>query len=127
MLRAAAAAALLTLAHAALLGGGSTVQRPRRSGGGLQMNIFDQFTTNLKQLSDQRVARASHIMLKPADEDRSSAWESLKAWKEEIGSDDTTFAEYAKEHSVCSTKVKGGDLGFFTRGKLPRVSNEFDA
>lgn len=49
--------------------------------------------------------------------------QQLEAWKVEIGDDEAKFAEIARTHSVCPSRQKGGDLGFFTRGKMVK---EFD-
>ena len=50
--------------------------------------------------------------------------QQLEEWKAEIGNDAAKFADYASRGSVCPSKAKGGDLGFFTRGKMVK---EFDA
>merc|ERR1719240_2112090 len=71
-------------------------------------------------MTDFRVARASHILLKGYDE---STLQQLEAWKAEIGDDPDRFAEIASVHSLCPSRRKGGDLGYFTRGKMVR---EFD-
>ena len=68
-----------------------------------------------------RVARASHILLKGYDEETVA---QLEEWKAEVDNDPTKFASLASIHSLCPSRTKGGDLGFFTRGKMVR---EFDA
>ena len=68
-----------------------------------------------------RVARASHILLKGYDEETVA---QLEEWKAEVDNDPTKFASLASIHSLCPSRSKGGDLGFFTRGKMVR---EFDA
>ena len=67
-----------------------------------------------------RVARASHILLKGYDEGTVS---QLETWKAEIANDPDKFAEIASANSLCPSRRKGGDLGFFTRGKMV---NEID-
>lgn len=59
--------------------------------------------------------RAKHILV--AEEDKA------KEIKEEITSGAKTFDEAAKEYSTCPSKEKGGDLGFFGKG---RMVPEFD-
>ncbi len=53
--------------------------------------------------------KASHILVKK----RSEADGILK--EIQTGTD---FADLARKHSLCSSKNKGGSLGFFTRGKM---------
>ena len=83
------------------------------------MNLLDTLVNNLKQISDQRVGRASHIMLRPA----ADAETTLASWKAEIGTDEAAFRERAIESSQFRSAPRGGDLGFVTRGTL---SKEFD-
>jgi len=72
------------------------------------------------RLTDFRVARASHILLKGYDE---GTVQQMLSWKEEISDDPEKFAEVATQYSLCPSRRKGGDLGFFTRGKMVK---EFD-
>ena len=53
--------------------------------------------------------KASHILVKKRSQ-AASILSELQA-----GAD---FRELAKKHSICSSGKKGGDLGFFTRGKM---------
>jgi hypothetical protein len=90
-----------------------------------RMNFFDKVTNNLKQMSDQRVARLSHVMLRtdPAAlnvRTKGEAYELLSAWAEVIGDDEERFARCARERSECQSKDKGGDLGYKTRASLNR-------
>ena len=98
-----------------------------------RMSLFDTFVTNMKQMTDQRVARISHIMLRtdPAAlnvRTKGECYELLSGWKEVIcdASREGTMLERfeicAQERSECASKAKGGELGYFTRGK---VSKEF--
>ena len=70
--------------------------------------------------ADLRVARASHILLKGFDE---ATVAQMNAWKAEINNDPEKFSAIAQNSSLCPSRVKGGDLGFFTRGKMVK---EFD-
>ena len=98
-----------------------------------QLNFFE----NLKQLSDQRVASVSHVMLRTdpaacALRTKGEAYELLSAYKETIkeGSDEAEreerFRICAAERSECASKDKpaAGDLGFVTRGKLASTFDE---
>ena len=75
-------------------------------------------------------AKASHILLKVSSDASFEANEAkLSAWKAEI--EDAAyhfqvdrFAEKAKQHSDCPSASRGGNLGFFARGKMVP---EFDA
>ena len=69
------------------------------------------------RLTDYRVARASHILLKGYEP---QTVQQLEEWKQEIADDPDKFAEIASAHSLCPSRSKGGDLGFFTRGKMVR-------
>jgi len=53
--------------------------------------------------------KVSHILV----EKKSEAEKILKQLKE--GAD---FAELARKHSTCPSKKNGGNLGFFTRGRM---------
>jgi len=75
-------------------------------------------------------AKASHILLKVSDDAPYEVIEKkLSQWKAEI--EDAAyhfqidrFAEKAKQHSECPSGARGGNLGFFPRGKMV---DEFDA
>lgn len=73
------------------------------------------YDTNLDSFNASEEVRAKHILV--ADEDKA------KEIKEEIASGAKTFDEAAKEYSTCPSKEKGGDLGFFGKG---RMVPEFD-
>lgn len=56
--------------------------------------------------------RASHILV---DNE-----EHAKQIKLKIDRDEESFEDLAKEHSECPSRSKGGDLGFFGRGKMAK-------
>lgn len=56
--------------------------------------------------------RASHILV---DNE-----EHAKQLKLKIDRDEAKFEELAREHSECPSGKKGGDLGFFGRGKMAK-------
>ena len=105
---------LATTAHSLRLAPTALRARP------IHMNVFEKFGDNMKQLTDQRVARVSHIMLPTTPENV----EQLAAWKAEISNDEEKFSARAKESSTCRSAASGGSLGFITRGKLGK---EFDS
>ena len=120
--RARAAASVPRAAEASMRGGRSPWETAQIPLGLVSVNPFQ----NLKQMQDQRVAGANQIVLAPGvcklplDE----ALALLETWKAEIGDDADKFAEIAKTASICPSRKKGGDLGYFTRGKMVK---EFDA
>merc|ERR1719198_2917286 len=74
----------------------------------------------MTQMTDLRVARASHILIrrKSAQYGERDPNEILEEWKQEIGDDPEEFARVARERSECQSRGRGGDLGYFTRGKM---------
>lgn len=63
--------------------------------------------TDSKQVKE---VRASHILVK--DETKAlELYENIKSGKED-------FAQAAMEYSSCPSKRNGGDLGFFSKGKM---------
>ena len=118
-----------------LLGGATALHvgpRAVRSPGAARsvstMGLLDGFAEATKhlpiqQMIDQRVAKVSHILMKPGGSMTiEEARAQFEAWKVEIGGDSDKFAEVARRVSECEqTSEKGGDLGYCTRLKqLPR-------
>ncbi|ORZ39072.1 peptidyl-prolyl cis-trans isomerase NIMA-interacting 1 [Catenaria anguillulae PL171] len=77
--------------------------------------------------------RASHLLVKHKDSRRPSSWrtEQITISKEQaldqinqylnrIKSGETDLQSLAKEFSDCSSARVGGDLGFFSRGKMQK-------
>ena len=87
----------------------------------LRMGLLDNIQPlsalkgSIERLTDLRVARASHILLKGFDD---ATVQQLESFKSEINNDPDKFKEFAMQHSVCPSRAKGGDLDFFTRGKV---------
>mmetsp|Transcript_2916 Transcript_2916/g.4458 ORF Transcript_2916/g.4458 Transcript_2916/m.4458 type:complete len:156 (-) Transcript_2916:474-941(-) len=84
-------------------------------------SFVDALKGTFEKLTDFRVARASHILLKSFDQE---ALDRMRQWKAQIADDPVAFAEVARNFSQCPSRIKGGELGFFTRGKMVK---EFDA
>lgn len=64
---------------------------------------------------------AKHILLRVSkdatEEQKKSARGKMASLRQEIlGGKD--FSEMAKQHSECPSKARGGDLGYFTKGKM---------
>ncbi len=53
--------------------------------------------------------RASHILVKTEQEANGILFDLKRG---------ASFEEEAKKHSICPSKSKGGDLGFFGRGMM---------
>ena len=93
------------------------------------VNVTDEeakayYDEHPKEFQKAEQVRASHILIKPADDPntdpneakpvaKKKAEDLLKQIKE--GAD---FAALATEHSDCPSSAKGGDLGLFGRGAM---------
>lgn len=81
------------------------------------------YHTNSENFQIPEKIRASHILITVSSEDslekKKEGLNKLSRLKKEIenGAD---FSELARKHSDCESKSRGGDLGFFTRGKMVR-------
>jgi len=84
---------------------------------------------NLQQMSDQRVAQISHVMLRTdpaalAQRTKGECFELLSTWKEVIGDDPERFALCASERSECASKSRGGALGYNSRAQMSKQFND---
>ena len=84
---------------------------------------------NLQQMSDQRVAQLSHVMLRTdaaalSQRTKGECFELLSSWKEVIGDDAERFARCARERSECASKSSGGDLGWKSRAQMSKQFND---
>ncbi|MCA9560510.1 MAG: peptidylprolyl isomerase [Myxococcales bacterium] len=80
------------------------------------------YDENQKRYEVKEQVRASHILLKvnPKDDKKADAEAKKKADEiyKEASKKDADFAELAKKHSQGPTASRGGDLSFFTRGRM---------
>ena len=109
--------------------GARALAAPRDAAAPIKMSFFDQVADNMKQMSDQRVAKISHVMLRTdeaalAVRTKGECYELLSAWKDVIQDDAERFATCARERSECASKRDGGDLGWKTRGSLSKAFND---
>ena len=72
--------------------------------------IAKYYESNKEQFKKAESTRASHILV--------DTEESAKDIYEQIKSGSITFEDAAKTLSGCPSSSNGGDLGFFTRGKM---------
>lgn len=78
------------------------------------------YDENISMYTNDEEVKASHILIKTEGMDEA---DKTKA-KTDLGGilskvkDGADFSELAKTHSGCPSSAKGGDLGFFTRGRM---------
>lgn len=77
--------------------------------------VLEYYNSNSEMFKQPETVKASHILV---DEE-----EQAEKIAKEI-KDGLTFEEAAKKHSKCPSKDNGGDLGFFSKG---RMVPEFEA
>ncbi len=71
--------------------------------------VLDYYEQNKERFVNPESVKASHILVDTEDVAKEIA-EKIKAGLE--------FEAAAQEHSKCPSKEKGGDLGFFTKGRM---------
>jgi len=109
---------------------GMTYQKIVESQRAGKINITEEdakkyYDENPTQFEVQEQVRASHILIKPDTTDPNTDPNQAKAQaKTKIEDllkqikDGADFAELAKANSACPSAAQGGDLNFFTRGKM---------
>jgi len=89
--------------------------------------IKKYYETNMDKFRRPERVRAQHILMKTAEGDseekKAEAKKKLKELHKRIlaGED---FGALAKEHSQGPSNVRGGDLGFFTKGRMVKSFEE---
>lgn len=88
------------------------------------VNISDDemkkyFENNKEKMKTQESVKASHILVSTKEMDENEAKEKIEKISEEVTKDN--FDELAKKYSDCPSKENGGDLGFFSKGKMDPV------
>nr|WP_226997509.1 peptidylprolyl isomerase [Sedimentisphaera salicampi] len=80
--------------------------------------VKEYFNSNKEKLASPEQVKASHILIKAeSDEDKQAAKEKTEELLKKIN-DGADFAAIAKENSDCPSSERGGDLGFFSRGRM---------
>lgn len=74
-----------------------------------EKEVSDYYEQNKERFMDPASVQASHILVDTEDEAKEIA-EKINAGLE--------FEAAAGQHSKCPSKEKGGDLGFFTKGRM---------
>lgn len=71
--------------------------------------ILDYYNQNKSQFINPQSVRASHILV----DDSNKAREIISEINQGL-----SFEDAAKKYSKCPSKAQGGDLGYFTRGRM---------
>ena len=82
---------------------------------------------NKERLQRPERVRARHILIKSLPEDEEATKAAQKAKIDGLRQalmDGGDFAALAAEHSSCNSRTKGGDLGFFARGRMAKPFEE---
>jgi len=80
------------------------------------LEIEDYYQKHIKEYQEPEQVRARHILIKP-DSDKKAAKAKIEGILKEIKAG-KNFEELAKKYSACPSKTQGGDLGFFSRGRM---------
>lgn len=90
--------------------------------------IKKYYDSNLDKFTQEKQVRASHILLKVADNAPTAQQEEVRkkiqAFHNELKKDPKKFAELAKKHSQDGSSQAGGDLGFFTSARMVKPFSE---
>ncbi|WP_130807559.1 peptidylprolyl isomerase [Senegalia massiliensis] len=71
--------------------------------------VTEYYNENKESFKEGQQAKAKHILVESKEE----AEKALSEIKEGL-----SFEEAAKKYSTCPSKEKGGDLGYFTKGRM---------
>jgi parvulin-like peptidyl-prolyl isomerase len=87
----------------------STVDKPSSE------EIQSTYDENKEAYASDEMVKASHVVKSPEGQDPESTYSEMVAIRKKLQSG-ADFAQIADEHSGCNDR--GGDLGFFGRGKM---------
>jgi hypothetical protein len=83
---------------------------------------LDAIVGTFEKLTDFRVARASHILLKSFTDDTVA---KMEEWKVQLGDDPKAFAELARTSSQCPSRTKGTSAHSAGTYQCPCASGRF--
>ena len=90
--------------------------------------IRDAYDQNPQNFASKEEVKASHILINSAEADpqekKDAALEKASEIAAKAKADGADFAELAREHSEGPSGPSGGDLGFFTRGRMVQQFEE---
>lgn len=89
-----------------------------------EQDIRKYYEKNRNQFKTPEQVRARHILIKiepPGEQDqRKAARSTIDIIRKRLGRGEH-FSELAEGYSQCPSRVRGGDLGYVTRGQLPEA------
>jgi len=90
--------------------------------------VEEYYKTHKDRFREKEAVKASHILIKVDKDGDKKAWEAARKKAEEIrkkAAKGESFAELAREYSDDpGSKNKGGELGYFTKGRMvPEFEN----
>ncbi len=82
-----------------------------------EADMLDSYNQNKARYLQQERVRARHILIKTENQSEEEALTKITGIKKELD-EGLDFVEAAKKYSEDGSKDNGGDLGFFSRGRM---------
>ncbi len=86
-----------------------------------EKQVHDYYDNNTQKYKQEEQVKASHILFDTrgkSEEEKAKLKEKAQEVLKEVKKPESDFAALAKEHSACPSSAKGGDLGFFAKGRM---------
>lgn len=80
--------------------------------------IHSFYLENRQLFAQPESVKIGHILLKVPEDADVKEWENARNKLRNLRKSNEDFRELAKIHSQCDSAMGGGDLGFYTKGKL---------